>query len=91
VASSDAPADAVEDLDGNGYGAVPWLYLETTNATVGSIRGIYRLNTAGGNLPTTCSGMPDTFDMDYAAEYWVYESPLIFGGGSSRTRGWDRA
>lgn len=40
-----------------------------------SIAEVYRLNTAGGQPPKTCEGMPAAFEVQYAAEYWFYSSP----------------
>lgn len=37
-----------------------------------NVKEIYRVNTAGGNPPKTCDGMPTTFEIQYAAEYWFY-------------------
>ncbi|KAI9759700.1 MAG: hypothetical protein M4579_002177 [Chaenotheca gracillima] len=59
-----------------GYGSVAWLKLTTKDGTpFGTSKGIkevYRLNTVGGNPPTTCSGQPKAFSVDYAAEYWFF-------------------
>jgi hypothetical protein len=75
VANSSAPADATKGPDDVGNGAVPWLFLNTTTATIGDIREIYRLNTAGGSPPPTCENMPPSFSIQYAAEYWFYGLP----------------
>lgn len=75
VASSPAPPDATPGQGGVGYGAVAWLFLNTTDATVGNIRGVYRLGTAGGSPPPTCENMPPTFSVQYAAQYWFYGLP----------------
>jgi len=74
-ANSTAPATADKGVNGVGNGAVAWLYLTTTTATTGNIKSVYRLNTAGGSPPKTCSGMPASFSVDYAAEYWFYAVP----------------
>ncbi|OJJ45656.1 hypothetical protein ASPZODRAFT_68845 [Penicilliopsis zonata CBS 506.65] len=66
----DAPSDAIQGA----YGAVQWLYLTTTNETVGKYSSIYRVMTAGGDAPTTCEGMPDSFTVPYAANYYIYET-----------------
>ena len=55
-----------------GYGNVPWLLLEAKTGSTGGIQQIYRLNTAGGNPPPTCTDQPDYFEVQYAAEYWFY-------------------
>jgi len=72
VANTTAPADAPKGVNGVGDGAVPWLYLNTTKATVGNVKAVYRLNTAGGNPPKTCKSSPAVFSVEYAAEYWFY-------------------
>ena len=75
VANSTAPANAVKGPNGVGNGAVVWLYLNTTNATQGDVRAVYRLNTAGGSPPKTCENSAPQFSVQYAAEYWFYSTP----------------
>jgi len=72
AANSTAPSDAPKGQNGVGDGAVPWLYLTTTNATVGNVKTVYRMNTAGGNPPATCQDSPAVFSVQYAAEYWFW-------------------
>lgn len=74
VANSTAPAGSPLGPNGVGNGAVAWLYLQSTNATVGNIKTVYRLNTAGGSPPLTCQDSPAVFSVQYAAEYWFYSS-----------------
>lgn len=74
-ANSTAPATADKGVNGVGNGAVAWLYLTTTAASSGNIKSVYRLNTAGGSPPKNCTGMPASFSVDYAAEYWFYAVP----------------
>lgn len=64
----DAPSNA---LSGK-YGAVPWLYLTTTDGTVGNYKSVYRVHTAAGSPPKTCKGMPPEFQMQYAANYYFF-------------------
>ncbi|MCJ1485563.1 hypothetical protein MMC06_005738 [Schaereria dolodes] len=72
VATLPAPSTA----DAGAYGAVAWLKLEhKTPGSVGPIKEIYRLNTAGGGPPASCEGMGDTFEVEYAAEYWFWAGP----------------
>ncbi|MCJ1247086.1 hypothetical protein MMC30_004297 [Trapelia coarctata] len=67
VASVPAPASKIP--------AVAWLKLAyDTSGEVGSVREIYRLNTAGGTPPATCLGMPAAFEVQYSAEYWFYSA-----------------
>ncbi|CAL5866756.1 uncharacterized protein PFLUO_LOCUS966 [Penicillium psychrofluorescens] len=68
--SIDAPSDAFKGE----YGAVVWLYLSTTTGTVGNYKSVYRVNTAGGNPPATCKGMPSAFTMQYSANYYFFGS-----------------
>lgn len=75
AASSNAPVNATKGPNDIGDGAVPWLYLTATAATVGPVKEVFRLNTAGGMPPETCLGMPPTFSVQYAAEYWFYGLP----------------
>jgi hypothetical protein len=75
VASSPAPMNATKGVHGIGNGAVDWLYLKTTKATQGDVRAVYRVNTAGGNLPKTCESSDAVFSVQYAALYWFYSQP----------------
>ena len=75
VANSTAPANAVKGQNGVGNGAVVWLYLNSTNATQGDVKAVYRVNTAGGSPPKTCENSSTAFSVQYAAEYWIYSTP----------------
>jgi hypothetical protein len=66
--SINAPTDAPKGQYDQGFGAVPWLKLTTRSGTTGGLEEIYRVNTAGGNPPATCAGMPATFEVQYASE-----------------------
>ncbi|KAL3475870.1 hypothetical protein BJX99DRAFT_228765 [Aspergillus californicus] len=63
-----APSNAIKGSNG----AVSWLYLSATNGTVGDYKSVYRVDTAGGGAPTTCDGMPASFTVQYAANYYIY-------------------
>lgn len=63
-----APPGAPVGQGGQGHGAVTWLKLLTREGSTGNLEEVYRVNTAGGNPPTTCAGMPATFEVQYAAE-----------------------
>lgn len=52
---------------------MPWLKLTARSGATGNLEEVYRVNTAGGNPPATCAGMPATFEVQYAAEYWFYQ------------------
>lgn len=55
--------------NGKGFGAVPWLKLTARDGTTGGLQEAYRVNTAGGNPPTTCEEhVGSNFDVQYAAE-----------------------
>jgi hypothetical protein len=71
-AASPAPKDAPKGQNGQGFGAVPWLYLEEKSGNTGA-KTVYRLNTAGGSPPPTCEGIGKTFEIEYATEYWFYQ------------------
>ncbi|RKF65696.1 putative malate dehydrogenase [Golovinomyces cichoracearum] len=63
--SAPAPPDSIAGQNNKGDGAVLWLKLV---ASSGKLREVYRVNTAGGNPPKTCRGMPATFSVEYSAE-----------------------
>lgn len=67
-----APAGSVVGQNNEGYGATTWLYLTTVAGTVGDYQEVYRVNTAGGNAPTNCSGQASAFEIQYAAQYYFY-------------------
>lgn len=80
LANVTAPADAAKGTDGST--AVPWLKLSVDSPDAPlviqqvdyrpNVKEVYRVNTAGGNAPKTCAGMPTAFQIQYAAEYWFY-------------------
>lgn len=75
VNATAAPADALKGQNGEGHGAVPWLKLVSKNTTAGcAFQEIYRINTAGGQPPATCTGQQAAFEVEYSAEYWFYSS-----------------
>ncbi|KAJ5332841.1 hypothetical protein MYU51_008969 [Penicillium brevicompactum] len=66
--SIDAPTNAFAGE----YGAVAWLYLTSTDGTVGNYKSVYRVDTAAGSPPKTCEGMSSAFEMQYAANYYFF-------------------
>jgi len=51
---------------------VPWLKLEAKDPASCNFTEVYRVNTAGGLAPKTCTGQAASFQVEYAAEYWMY-------------------
>jgi hypothetical protein len=74
IAATPAPADAMKGPGNQGNGAVPWLKLvqKDPNDTSFKVAEVYRVNTAGGNPPATCAGMPEFFEVQYSADYYMY-------------------
>lgn len=70
--ASDAPSGAYTGQYGQGDGAVQWLKLDSTPYVEDKWKQVYRLNTAGGNPPKTCTGQEAQFEIQYAAEYWLF-------------------
>lgn len=71
--SVDPPGDAVDGQWGRGYGAVAWLKLQSKESSDQCVfQEVYRVNTAGGNPPSTCTGQQAEFQVQYSAEYWFY-------------------
>lgn len=64
--------DAPSTAPAGKYGAVPWLYLTSTDGTVGNYKSVYRVDTAAGSAPATCKDMPPTFEIQYAANYYFF-------------------
>ncbi|OBT60901.1 hypothetical protein VE03_10814 [Pseudogymnoascus sp. 23342-1-I1] len=71
VAKVSAPANA--NVGPAGTGAVGWLKLDDAGGSVG-LKEVYRVYTAGGNPPASCSGHTAgaVFTVEYAAMYWFY-------------------
>jgi len=69
-ANVSAPADA--PVGQKGEKAVDWLKLLTKPGATGGLQEVYRVETAGGSPPKTCQGLPPTFEVQYAAQYWFY-------------------
>ena len=71
--ASDAPTNSTPAPHGQtGYGAVQWLRLNQISYAENQWKAVYRLNTAGGDPPKTCVGQPASFEVQYAAEYWLF-------------------
>ncbi|KAI0201034.1 hypothetical protein F4808DRAFT_460239 [Astrocystis sublimbata] len=70
--SVNAPADAPKGRQGEA--AVGWLRLGANKDATGNLQQVYRVETAGGSAPATCKGLPASFEVQYAAEYWFYAS-----------------
>ncbi|KAF7167529.1 hypothetical protein CNMCM5623_000853 [Aspergillus felis] len=49
---------------------VPWLKLGFADGL--GIREVYRIHTSGGQPPASCKGQKESFEVEYAAEYWFY-------------------
>ena len=65
-----APADAYDGS--NGRGAADWLYLASDGSSrTHGVSYVYRVETAGGMPPASCSAGATT-QVPYAAEYWFY-------------------
>jgi len=70
--SSAAPGNAMKGVGGKGDGAVAWLKLGALNMAGEIFKEVYRVQTAGGNPPASCVGMPAAFEVPYAAQYWLF-------------------
>ncbi|KHN93900.1 malate dehydrogenase [Metarhizium album ARSEF 1941] len=69
LASVDAPATA--DRGPDGTGAVAWLQLGAIEGTVGDVKLVYRVLTAGGNSHG-CQNAAGEDSTKYAAQYWFF-------------------
>ena len=70
--STSAPSTAMAGPGNKGNGAVPWLKLGAIDTAGQVFQEVYRVNTAGGNPPTTCQGQQSALEVPYAAEYWLF-------------------
>ena len=62
TAPADAPRGQLNET------AVAWLKLISRAGATGNLQEVYRVETAGGNPPATCAGMPATFSVQYSAQ-----------------------
>lgn len=68
-----APTTASKGVKDYANGAVDWLYLLDNGAGVSEeLLSVYRVQTAGGKPPVTCTG-EEQVQVPYAAEYWFYD------------------
>jgi hypothetical protein len=66
VASVPAPSGSINP-------SVDWLFLQDDGRGVSkNLQAVYRVETAGGTAPATCSSA-GVIKMAYAAEYWFYD------------------
>ncbi|EAA32042.2 hypothetical protein GE21DRAFT_8114 [Neurospora crassa] len=70
--NSSTPAPEAAPRGQQGEKAVAWLKLVTRPGATGGLQEVYRVETAGGSAPETCQGMPEHFEVQYAAQYWFY-------------------
>jgi hypothetical protein len=70
---NDIPAPTSACPGPDGAGAVDWLELVDVGSGASSvITYAYRIETAGGMAPATCTNQSGTFQVEYSAEYWFY-------------------
>lgn len=66
-----APANAYKGS--SGAGVVDWLYLVNNgNGLSTGLSAVYRVETAGGSAPSTCSTVGQNLYVPYTAQYWLY-------------------
>lgn len=65
-ASVSAPTDSPAGQGGED--AVAWLKLAAREGATGRLQEVYRVETAGGSPPATCSGMSAAFEVQYSAQ-----------------------
>ena len=65
---TDAPSSSCPGT--NAEGAIKWLLLRDNGKGLsqGGIDTVYRIETAGGNKPTTCKGQKAAFEVKYSAQ-----------------------
>ena len=70
----DIPAPEDANPGPLGTGAVDWKALTAAAGSVGGLKEVYRVETAGGKAPGNCNGFDEgtTVQVQYAAMYWFY-------------------
>ncbi|KAF2084921.1 hypothetical protein K490DRAFT_75564 [Saccharata proteae CBS 121410] len=81
--SANAPADAIVGQNGKGYGAVAWLKISSLDEDGFAFKEVYRLNTAGGQPPSSCQNETGDFTVEYAATYWLWAAPGVDAEGKT--------
>jgi len=66
-----APVYSSKGLAPTNYGAVPWLRVLPKTGTTKGIAAAFRVNTAGGNPPPTCTG-DEKIEIPYSAGYLFF-------------------
>lgn len=69
-------AKKIDSVPAPAAGAVPWLYLlDADDGITEGLKAVYRLETAGGAAPSSCSSAESgsQTSIPYAAEYWLYD------------------
>ena len=72
LADIPAPANASVGSFDQGYGAVDWKALTDAGGSV-ALKEVYRVETAGGKAPPSCTGVTAPIYIDYSALYWFYD------------------
>lgn len=72
LADIPAPANASAGPFDQGNGAVSWKTLIDAGGSVG-LKEVYRVETAGGKPPSTCTGVTAPLYIDYSALYWFFD------------------
>ena len=67
-----APSNASIGQFDQGFGAVDWLALGDAGCSV-ILSEAYRVETAGGKAPSSCTGQAGNIEVQYAALYWFYQ------------------
>ncbi|KAK4250755.1 hypothetical protein C7999DRAFT_11535 [Corynascus novoguineensis] len=62
------PSDAASSRGLGGEPPVAWLKLNAKSGATGGLQEVYRFQTVGGSAPATCHGMPEEFQVQYAAQ-----------------------
>lgn len=69
-----APETSAKGAKGDAHGTIDWLYLLDNGKGVSEdLLSVYRVWTAGGKPPQSCSG-DEQVEVPYAAEYWFYDA-----------------
>jgi hypothetical protein len=72
IDACNAPAGSPAGQASTATGAVPWLFLQSQSGTTGNVKSVYRVSTAGGMQPSTCTNQAAAFTVEYAAKYLFY-------------------
>ena len=74
VGKKDSNITAPANTAAGPHGTIDWLTFDRADGGTGGLTKVYRTFTAGGKPPKTYEGQPAVITVDYAVQYYFYET-----------------